>query len=268
MEKFFEFIESSLPNGSNDKFLYKFKKKTLDEMVERANQLSARGLKDQNVLNDLIISEYKDIVADYNVYAKEKAEKQWRRRFAIGNIIGSVIYILVLLIMFLGISFSTHSWSTTWVIMVDGILIWIAYLLTLGINRVIDMKRIFHFIARIMLGIEVMVLTVAAFLICMAVLHIPNSWVIVIVGIMCVFIADGLFASVTKQKLAIISWLCYIPAISAMLYIVLGALGVFAWSAGWVMIPLSLIIDLIIIAASIRANSKYDQEVVDSWKEN
>lgn len=268
MEKYFEYIENSLPAGGNDKLLYKFKKKTVDEMVERANQLSARGLKDQNVLSDLVISEYGSIADDYHSYVKEKTDKQRRRRFAIGNIIGSVVYIFVLLIVFLGISFSTQAWSMTWVIMVDGILLWIAYLLTLVICRIIEMKRIFHFIARILLGIEVMVLSVAVFLICMAVLHIPGSWLIVIVGIMCIFLADGFFASATKQKLAIISWLCYIPAISAMLYIIFGALGVFSWSVGWVIIPLSLILDLIIIVVSIRANSKYDQEVVDSWKEN
>lgn len=268
MEKYFEYIEKSLPKGDDEKILYKFKKKTLDEMIERANQLSLRGLKDKNVLSDLVISEYEDIVDSYKSYAKEKAEKQRRKRFVIGNIIGSVVYIFTLLVVFLGISFSTHQWSLTWVIMVDGILLWIAYLLTLGVKRIVGLKSIFHFIARILLAIEVMVIAVAAFLLCMAVLHIPDSWLIVIAGVMCIFLADGIFASTTKKKLAIISWLCYIPAIAAMLYVIFGALAVFEWSVGWLIIPLSLVIDLIIIAVSIRANSKYDEEVVDAWKEN
>jgi hypothetical protein len=268
MEKFYQYIESSLPNNSSDKILYKFKMKTLEEMTNRANELTSRGLKDENVLSDLIISEHKNIAQDFATYKEEKTLKTKRKRFAIANIIGSVTYIFVLIILFLGISFSTQQWGTTWVIVVDGILLWVSYLLLLGVNRVIDMKKMFHFIARILLAMSVVVLSVAIFIFMMAVLHIPNSWVVVFGGLFAMFLADGLFASLTKQRLAIISWLAYIPAMSAMLYVILGALKILKWSVGWVIIPLSLIVDLIIIIAVIKVNTSYKEEVVDSWQEN
>lgn len=268
MEKFYQYIENALPNKGNSKTLYKFKKETLDSMFARANELTSRGLTDDNVLTDIIISEYGDIVEDYKKYEAEKKKKAFRRRFLIGNIIGSFAYILTLLIVFLGVSFATHDWGHTWVIMVDGILIWVAYLLSIIIHRVLELKRIFHFIARILLAIDVMVLSVAVFIFCMAILHLELAWLIVFDGLLLMFLCDAIFVSVTKQRLAIINWLAYIPAMSALFYVILGATGAFSWNVGWVMIPLSFVLDLIITFVAIARNNRIKEEVVDEWKES
>lgn len=268
MERFYQYIESSLPDKKGDKILYKFKMKTLDEMTQRANQLTARGLTDKDVISDLIVSEYKDIVEDYQKYEHEKKLKERRRKFAIGNVVGSVIYLFMLVICFLGISFSTKEWGTTWVMVVDGILLWVAYILTLGVNRIVDMKRVFHIFARILLAMDVVVISVAIFIFMMGVFHIPDSWVIVFGGLFAMFFADASFASITKQRLAIFSWLAYIPAMSTMLFVIIGALGFLPWKVAWVIIPLSLLVDLIVIIVKIKANTSYKEEVVDAWKEN
>lgn len=267
MENFYQYIERSLPNKPNDPVLYKYKKRVLDEMSNRANELSSRGLTDKRVIDDLIISEYEGIADDYKEYAQGKALKKKRKALLIGNILGSIVYIFMLIIVFLGIGFSTHYWHPAWVIIVDGVLLWVAYLLSLGINRVLDMKRIFHFIARILLAIAIVVLFVAIFIFLMAVMHVPHAWVLVFVGLFAMFLGDGLFASLTKQKLAIISWLMYIPAMSAMLFVILGGLSIVSWATGWIMIPLSLLLDAIIMYIAYKKNTSYKEEVVDTWQE-
>ena len=268
MEKFFNYIEESLPDRPGDAVLYRFKKKILDEMTARANELTARGLHDKDVMSDLIISEYADIGKEYQKYENEKLLQKKRKRRFIGNIIGSVVYIIALVVVFLAMGFAAHIWHPGWVVIVDGILFWIAYILFLGINRVLEMKRIFHFVARLMLAIAVIVIFVALFLFALAVLGIPHAWVIVFMGLFSMFLADALFASLTRQKLVFINWLIYIPAMSAMLYIVLGGLSVVAWSKGWSMIPLSLIIDVVIMYVSYKRNKNIKHEVIDAWKES
>lgn len=268
MERFYEYLEKNLPDKNNDKFLYKFKKETLDKMNTRANELTARGLTDSDVISDLIISEHKDIVSIYNAYSAEKRKKERKRRFNIANAIGCVIYILIILITFFGVSFSTGAWGKSWVIIVDGLLLLVSYLLTLSINQIIGMKRIFHILARVMLAINIVVISVAVFIFMMAVLHVPHSWVIIFGGLLAMFAADAVFASATKQKLAIINWLLYIPAMSAMIFVIIGALAIVKWSVAWIIIPLSLLIDLIIMFIAIAKNNRYDTEVVDTWKEN
>lgn len=268
MEKFYEYIENALPDKKGDAVLYKFKKQTVDEMTRRANELTARGLKDKDVISDLIIDEQRDVVGAYQAYAREKRKKDRHRRSVLGNVIGSVVYLLLITIVFLGLSFSTNAWGQTWVIMADGILLLIAYLLTLGVNRISAMKRVFHIFARVLLAIDIMVLTVALFIFMMAIVHVSKSWILIFGGLIAMFLSDGLFASLTKQKLAVINWLIYIPAISAMLFVIIGALDIAAWSVAWLTIPVALIVDLVIIIVSISSNSKYDAEVVDTWKEN
>lgn len=115
---------------------------------------------------------------------------------------------------------------------------------------------------------EVVIIAVIVFIFLLGIFHTPHAWVTIFVGLFLMFFADGLFATLTKQKLAIFYWLAYIPAMAAMLYIILGGLNLLAWAAGWVIVPLSLLIDLIIIIMVIHKNTSYDEEVVDAWKEN
>ena len=68
MEKFFDYIDSSLPDNPQDKNMYKYKRALLDEMESRAFELEKRGLTDENVVADLVIGEHPDLKEDYNRY--------------------------------------------------------------------------------------------------------------------------------------------------------------------------------------------------------
>ena len=47
MEKFIDYIESQMSGVPDGPFLYKFKRKTLDEMNGRVSEVEARGLRDK-----------------------------------------------------------------------------------------------------------------------------------------------------------------------------------------------------------------------------
>lgn len=267
MDSFIDYINSSLPNDDN-KTLYKFKRGILDEMTERANEVISRGINDRKVVSDLVISEYPNLSEDYKIFKEKDNSAAKSKRNLILNVVGSLVYIISLIVIFLAVSFITQKWAMTWVIVVDGILLWVSYLLSLGVNKVVKLRRIFHPIARILLALDVMTFSVAIFIFALAILHIHLSWVIIICGIVAMFIADALFSVITKQKLAIFSCLAYIPVVATMVFIITGALGILHWSIGWIMIPLSLFIDFAIIAVAIRRNFSYKSEEVDVWKES
>ncbi|MBR6393105.1 MAG: hypothetical protein IKS12_07435, partial [Eubacterium sp.] len=186
------------------------------------------------------------------------------------NIIGSAIYLLLIIVVYLGVSFVTKAWNMTWAIVVDGVLLWVVYLLSLGVRKFTSMKRIFHIIARAFLAGAIIVSTVAVFLFVVAVTDntTPNRWLIVIFGLMAMFVFDGLYASVAGHRLAIINWLLYIPVIATFLFIIIGALAIMPWSVAWIIIPLSLILDLAIILIAIGKNKLEKLEVADAWNEN
>ena len=268
MEKFIAYIEQALPDRPGDTVLYQFKRQILDEMTARAAAVSARGLNDQKVLEDLILSEYPDLPGAYAAYSAKKASAKRAKRSLLFHVLGSVGFILLLLVVFLAVSFWTKAWGQTWVIMVDGILLWIDYLLFVGIKKLTSLRRLFQVFARVLLAIGVMVAAVAVFLFCMAVLHAPNSWLVVIGGIAAMFAADSLYIAVTRQKLAAIFYLAYIPAFFSMLYVIFGAAGLLPWSPGWVIIPLSLLLDVVVIAVLLIYNKKISREVARHWNED
>ena len=86
MEKFFDYIDSSLPDNPQDKNMYKYKRALLDEMESRAFELEKRGLTDENVVADLVIGEHPDLKEDYNRYLLDLNAKDKCRRFIISNI--------------------------------------------------------------------------------------------------------------------------------------------------------------------------------------
>ena len=268
MERFISYINSSLPDKEGERILFMFKRKTLDEMNQRFLDVQKTGgISDEKVIEDLIISEHADLLSEYDEYYKRQTAKMKSRRNAILNVVGSLVYILALVTAFLAISILTHKWSVTWAIIVDGILLWVVYLLTLVVRKFTSMKRIFHIIARIALFGAVVCFTVSIYLCLVAITDLPHGWILVIFGLILAFIGDGLFVTVTKSKLAILHWLLYIPVISVFAFIIIGALGLLSWNIAWIVIPLSLIVDLLLIVAAIVKNKADKMEVADIWQE-
>ena len=268
MQSFIDYINTALPDEPKNKLLFNFKKKILDEMNLRAIEVEGRGgIHDKKVISDLIISEHEDLKAEYSDYYEKKTAAAKLKKTVIGNILGSIAYIILIVAAFLAISMATGAWSMTWAVLVDGILLWVVYLLSLGIKKLTSMKRIFHIFARLLLFGSVVIVTVAAFLLLVAFTDDAHSWLIIIEGLIAAFVCDGIFAAATGARLAILQWVAYIPIISVFVFIIIGALGIMAWSIAWIIIPLSLILDIIIIFAAISKNKKDKMEVEDIWQE-
>lgn len=268
MESYINYINEQLPDKPGDKLLYTYKKKILDEMTARANEVTSRGINNSAVVDDLVISEYPDLAETYGEYYKKETASKKRKRSVIYNLVGSAVYLLTLVAVYLGVSFATHNWGMTWVVIVDGVLFWVVYLLSFGVRKFTSMKKIFHIFARLFLAGQVIIMGVAAFLLVVAITDIPHSWLIIILALICMFVTDGSFCSLNKHRLAIFYWLLYIPVIAVFIFIIIGAAGVMTWGTAWIIIPISLILDAVIILLAIAKNKADKLEVEDEWNEN
>ena len=121
LKNFIEYIEESCKNIKDSHIAYKYKRKILDEMTERANEITGAGLRDEKVIADLIAQEYPDLEQNYYVYEKEEKKKAraslLRKIFAIGG----VLFFIAIFVAYFSISKSTGAWSKTWLIIVGGI---------------------------------------------------------------------------------------------------------------------------------------------------
>ncbi len=270
MQNFVEYIENTFQGVADDGTLYAYKRQLLEKMTERANEVTHAGLRDEKVLDDLIISEFPDLHADYKRFSVAECKKRREKALNRFMIFGSVGISLVLVILFLTVGFLTDMWTPAWLIVVDGILIWVMFLLSVAVRRITEMRRLFHPIARVLLAITVMCGTVSVFLFLLAALHLSKAWVIFPFGVICIYIADAVYATYTKQKLRIINFLAYIPAAAPMLYVMLGGLGLIPWTPGWLIVPLAVLVDIVIVICAMANNSKYKYkpEVDAAWNEN
>ena len=268
MESYINHINAQLPDKPGDKILYKYKRKILEEMTERANEISSRGLKDRQVINDLVISEYPDLSAEYGDYYKKETASMNRRRNIVFNTIGSIVYLVVLIIAYLAISFATQRWNVTWAIIVDGVLLWNVYLLSLGVAFFAQKKKIFHIFARMFLMGAVIVFGVAVFIFVFVLTDLAHSWIILMFALIAMFMADALFATAHKHRMAIFYWLLYLPVMSVFAFVIVGAANIVEWRYAWMTIPLALMIDAVIILVALAKNKVSNLEVDDTWKEN
>lgn len=268
MKEFIEYLDEKMPDKKGDKILFQFKRDLLTQMNERYMEVSSRGIDNKAVFCDLVMSEHTDLKKEYDEYYKKATASERRKKRVIGNAIGSVVFIFACLIAFLFVGFTTQNWGECWVIMVDGILLWVTYLLSLGVIAISKLKRIFHIFARILLALGVMTLTVAVFLLSMAVLHVKFAWLIVILGLIAMFVSDLAYVTIRKQKLAIIYYLAYIPVIFTMLFIMVSSVGIMPWDKGWLLVPIGVLVDVFIVIGELLESKHFEKEMMNSWKEN
>ena len=254
---FIDYIEESCKNIEDNHISYIFKKQLLDEMTERANEMTKAGLRDEKVITDLLSDEYPDIEKQYKDFEKKEKKKARSKFLRAVLAIGGVLFFISIFIAYFAISRSTGEWDKTWLIIVGGIFSMIIFYVSFLIKRLYHWHRFLHPLARILLAGCVILASVFTFLFVLMMFDPGMSWVIVIIGVMAALIADLIFAFVTKQKFRTLSLFAYMPAFTTMLYIVLAGSGVITWLAGWPIILIGLAVDLIIALTIAASNAKY-----------
>ncbi len=257
MNSFIEYVETSCKGLKDNHMSYLYKKKVLDEITERANQITKSGLRDEKVLADLIADEYPDIEGGFAAFEKQEKKKRRARLMKVAVPVGSLIYLIIMFITYFSVSSATDAWGKTWLIIVGGIFAWVIYLLSLGIKKLCSLSKIFHIGARILIGGCVMLVMTFVFLFLLMMVPDATVWPVLPLGVGLVLISDLVFAFVTKQKFRTISLMVYMPAIAAMVYIIFAAYGIVSWTGGWIIVLLGVLADLIYIFSVVMSNMKY-----------
>lgn len=272
MEKnYIDYIEGALQNAPDKNgTLYRYKRRVLDQMTARAAEVTHAGLRDDKVLTDLLISEFPDLSGGYARFCAEDQKERHKKLVNKVMLFGTPALAILLLVLFLAVSFLTDAWRLTWLIFADGFLLWAVFLLGVGVARLTAMRRLMHPIARLLLALAVMCADTAVFLLVLMFTGLSAAWVIFPAGVVGILLADAVYAQATRQKLRIINYLVYIPVAATMLYVVLGGLHLLPWSPGWLLVPLAVLVDLILVIAAVSNNAKYkyDPEVEQAWNGN
>lgn len=255
MNLIIEHIENACRNLASNQSVFKYKRKMLDDMIEKADELKKVGLKDEKVISDLVSDEFGNLEEKYKEFEKKKKRKKLLK---IGLPVGIIAFIILMLVTYFVVSGVTGAWGKTWLIIVGGVFGLTIFLFSLLIAKLCTMRRVFHPIARALIAGSTILVAVFAFLFMLTML--PSEllvWPTLPAGVILALLGDLIFAYTTKQKLRTISFFVYMPVISTMLYVILAAYGVFPWWAGWPVIFVGLIVDFAYVIYIVAKNLKY-----------
>ena len=266
-----DYVEDACKGIEKDTILYLYKKSVYDEMMERKAYLSDIGLKDEKIFYDLMVSEYPDIRGGYEPFRKKKLAEIKEAKVMKGLAIGSIVFFLLTIAVYVVISLAFSIWSTSWLMFIANYFALIILWLAVAIRKLCQMnRRIFLPIARVLNAVCIMLLMVAAFLFCLILTDMEDTWTIVIMGIMGVLVADGIFAKVTHQKFAIINYFIYIPIFFIMLFVVVAGLHLLSWGTACWLILVGFLADIALAIAIVIDNKRYSSshKEEDVWKES
>lgn len=270
MSLFSDYIDGALkgvPDAGGS--LERYKKQILKEMELQADSPAYKNMSEEEILAQLKANGFGSLKSDYRKYYEAACDKKRSRAVGASVALGSVAYILALIVVYISVSFITHLWSYTWLILFGGITLLLAGLLIYSVKKALVRGRGFGFVARFLSAIVVMLVSTFVFLCLQLIFHLPHSWIVFLVGVIAIFVVDAVFMTLLKQKHKIVNYIFYIPVVATLLYVVLGSLHIVPWNPGWLMIIVSLIIDIIVIIVSlIRKSSYIKKESDDVWSEN
>ena len=264
MKAYADYIERNMQNHPNDDLTFTYKRNVLEAMLKRKKQLQTRGISDENVIRELIFEENRAIEEGYYAYLEDQKDKK-----RIKNLPRNIaLYMLGLVAVYLGVGFLTHVWHPTWLIIEGGVSFMVIYLLLFLASHLTD--TVLYPLVRLCVAGSVMMATQFVFLVMRLPFGIENSYLLFLGAIAVMLLADGILASVTKQKFAFLSWLIYIPACMGLIYPLLGLTGVIAWNPGWLLMVAAVAFDVLLVVGTVLYKGRYSikQELENIWKEN
>lgn len=238
MKSYTDFIDVTLSDFSNNpessQALDEFKKKRKSEMRNREMILRKRGLSDDKVISDLIISENIDARHDFIKMQRKAIEDKAEKTLFALKILLSVVYFMAVGIFYILDSFYNDDWAHSWVIIVGGIVLYILILFL--------MPERFHYKGRrkvpfnYAVTISVLVVATFAFLVMEIVYNMHYSGVIFSITGFFIFFFDSFVPILSGQKYGLWNTICSIPLSCTCLYITLALLGIIPWQTGWLLI--------------------------------
>ncbi len=264
MRSFSDYIDSMLLSCPDNETSFNFKMQVKRRMDARAEELKKRGLNDEDILYDLVVSENKDLKNEYDKYIARIKEIKKRKRIPLI----SLLYILGVVAVFLALGFVFRFWHPGWLIIEGGVTVLFIGLLLFIVTRLNQNK--WYIVSRILVAFSVMLAAQFLFLLLRIPFHFEKSYLVFIGAPAVLLICDAILGTVTRQKLMVINYLLYIPGIFALLYAILGILHIIPWHPGWLLMIAAVLIDFAILLGVIKYNQKYTYhpEEEDEWDRN
>lgn len=252
LERFRAFLELAFRELAPTKESEDYKAELLGILMDRAEEMKKNGEADENVIYKTCIEKLGDFKENFVNFKKAAPAKTVVKK-AFNGLLWGGIYMLVLVAIYLIVSFTAGPWSKTWLILVCGPLAALVGLFVYA--AVIAGKRRRYGAMRSEIAVAITLSTVITYL-CFSVLNPVSvwhvSWLLFLFLPILLTGVDLLINIITGSKLLNVSIMIFIMIGSTLLYIILGVTGFAAWHPCWLIPVVAFIIDIIIGVLSVR----------------
>jgi len=242
--------------------LNKFKLEKKAAMRDRELLLRRRGLSDEHIIQDLIVSENMDIKNEFLSKIKRDEKNKAERRAMIAKVLLAVIYFMIVGMIFFLDEYINEDFEHSWLIPVAGILFFVIFLFLMP-NR-------FHYGGRrfvpvhYALMISTALVAVFVWLIFEIVFKMEYSIIIMTIALSIITFFDAVVPWIMNYRHAVAHTVISLPLCGAFVYLTVGFAGLVPWRIGWLIIiaAIALAIGVFLIAYNRKYRvSKHVREV-------
>lgn len=262
-ERFKSYLEQHFRHIAPTQAAMEYRKEMLKTLLDREQELRIKGVNDDDLIYSIVINELGDFDKTLEEFENKQIKSgELKRKVSAASVIALCVIVLLTL-AYLLVGLFAHVWHPTWLIMVGGIFVGIAVLLSyFGIYKSAK-KRKFLFVRASIAVIEVL-LSVFLFLLLQLVFRINGAWLTFLAMVVAVLGVDTATAFIVNSKGKWIELPVFVEVFCVLLYVILGiSLSVLHgvrgfWHPAWVMCLGGVVFAAVEIAAlvSIKAREK------------
>lgn len=269
-EKFKKYLEQQFRMIAPSKEAMEYRQEVYANLCDRAHEFKIKGMTDEEAIYDLCIDslgDFKSTLQDFENRLEEV--KRVAPKISAVALSGIAIALFVV-IAYLIVSFVTHAWDKTWLILVGGVFAGVIAGSVFGIIKITKKSGKKKFLPIRALAQVILVLSfVFLFLILQILVHFQYSWMTFLIMVIGILITDTAIAFSYNSKSRIPMLLAAVIVTCVMVYVILGVTGAVAWHPFWLIIIGGVVIDLgILIAALMGVSKKKEKALAEKKAEN
>ncbi|MFW5780060.1 MAG: hypothetical protein ACOCWI_01230 [Bacillota bacterium] len=251
LNRFQSFLREEFKGLPNTKEVSDFKDELLGNLMEKAEELKLK----KSMSEDEIYEKCIKSISGFEETLKELKGKPVVVRDVkkvANNLLYVMMYFILLVGVYLAVSFTSNRWGVSWLIIVEGAFLFVATMLIVIAIKAFGQKK--YTLARAVSMPVSLIIVTGVFLAVSMLMNIwATSWILFLflpVFIIAIDIMIAAFAG--KNKIIIPETMAGIMLLSVMAYVALGFLGILSWHPYWLIIVAGLFINLGIFAFYLK----------------
>lgn len=266
-DRFKKYLEAQFRTIRPTAAAMQYREDTLRQLMDRAQELKIKGIEDEDLIFDTCIDELGDFGEALKAFDVKEHKVDDAKRKALLTLIIVAGAVVALTAAYLITSFATGAWAQTWLIMVGGVFAGLLAGYGIAVPKFLKMenKKKGMALIRVLTAIAITLIAVFLFLVLLIVANVNMSWLTFLVLPIAILATDTSIAFATNSKTRWFELPIFTEVLCALLYVILGIVGLAPWNPTWILCLGGVVVALIEIGTLVAVRNK-DKKAAETDK--